>query len=163
MVRIGIWAPRSAMKSKPPAPTSGSSERAQKSRTSGSIAAIFFGVNTRLSRPRWTSWIGGSSNRMMPGRDLEVGPDQLEDRPAAGLERLPVEEPALDVVEPAEGEEVVLLVVVEGRFVAEPTPDRVRVGVDLEVVGVVVDGALARDGHVAHSWFEGAVPDAVER
>src|SRR4029079_18387873 len=84
-------------------------------------------------------------------RDLEVGPDQLEDRPAAGLERLPVEEARLDVVEAAEGEEVVLLVVVEGRFVTEPTPDRIRVGIDLEVVGVVVDGALARDGHVAHS------------
>ena len=26
-----------------------------------------FGLNTRERIPRWTSWIGGSSNRMFPG------------------------------------------------------------------------------------------------
>jgi len=53
---MGISAPRSWMKSKPPAPTSGSRVRAQKARTCGSIASIRFGVNTRLNSPRCTSW-----------------------------------------------------------------------------------------------------------
>ena len=67
IVRIGIWAPRSAMKSKPPLPTSGSRLRAQNSRTLGSMAAILRGVNTRDSRPRWRSWSGGSSKMIDPG------------------------------------------------------------------------------------------------
>ncbi len=148
-MRIGICAPRSAMKSKPPAPTSGSSVRAQNSRTFGSIAFIFFGVNTRDSRPRCTSWTGGSSNRMMPGGMLDVGLDQLEDRASARPVRLPVDQRALDVLEAAQREEVVLLVVVERRFVPQPLPDRMRIGVDLEVVRVVVDVALAPQRHAA--------------
>ena len=52
IVRMGICAPRSAMKSNRPAPTSGSRLRAQNSRTFGSRAFIFFGVNTRESSPR---------------------------------------------------------------------------------------------------------------
>ena len=55
------------MKSNPPVPTSGSRLRAQNSRTFGSIAVIFFGVNTRESRPRWRSWRGGSSKMIEPG------------------------------------------------------------------------------------------------
>ncbi len=67
MVRMGISTPRSAMKSKPPAPTRGSSVRAAKARTSGSIAARRRGVNTRLRSPRCRSWSGGSSKMNMPG------------------------------------------------------------------------------------------------
>ena len=67
MVRIGIWAPRSATKSKPPAPTSGSRAWAQNSRTFGSRASIFLGVKTRESRPRWAVCWGGSSKMTMPG------------------------------------------------------------------------------------------------
>ena len=67
MVRIGICAPRSATKSKPPAPINGSRARAQNSRTLGSSASIFFGVNTRESRPRWTVCCGGSSKMTTPG------------------------------------------------------------------------------------------------
>jgi hypothetical protein len=55
------------MKSKPPAPTSGSRVSAQNARTFDSMAAIFLGVKTRDNRPRCTSWIGGSSARMFPG------------------------------------------------------------------------------------------------
>ena len=67
MTRIGMNLPRSAMKSKPPDPTSGSSTCAQKARTWGSSACIFFGVKTRESRPRCRSWVGGSSKRIDPG------------------------------------------------------------------------------------------------
>ena len=31
------------------------------------MAFIFLGVKTRDSSPRWTSWAGGSSNKMIPG------------------------------------------------------------------------------------------------
>ena len=67
ITRIGICAPRSRTKSKPPAPTSGSRLRAQNSRIFGSSASIFFGVNTRDSRLRCTVWIGGSSKMSTPG------------------------------------------------------------------------------------------------
>ena len=49
-----------------PLPTSGSRVRAQNSRTLGSMAFIFFGVNTRDMTPRCTSWRGGSSKRIAP-------------------------------------------------------------------------------------------------
>ena len=52
MARMGIWAPRSAMKSKRPEPTSGSRLRAQNSRSLASMAFIFLGVNTRDTSPR---------------------------------------------------------------------------------------------------------------
>ena len=55
IVRMGICAPRSVTKSNRPEPTSGSRLRAQNSRTFGSSAFIFFGLNTRDSRPRWMS------------------------------------------------------------------------------------------------------------
>ena len=67
ITRMGIWAPRSAMKSNPPLPTSGSRLRAQNSRTWPSRASIFLGVNTRDITLRWMSWMGGSSKRTMPG------------------------------------------------------------------------------------------------
>ena len=67
ITRIGIWAPRSPMKSKPPLPTSGSRLRAQNSRTWPSRASIFLGVKTRDITLRWMSWMGGSSMRTMPG------------------------------------------------------------------------------------------------
>jgi hypothetical protein len=66
IVRIGIWAPRSATKSNCPEPTSGSRLAAQNSRIFGSSAFIFFGVNTRDSKPRCSVWIGGSSKMMTP-------------------------------------------------------------------------------------------------
>ena len=55
------------MKSNPPEPTSGSRLRAQNSRTLGSMAFIFLGVNTRDIRPRCRSWPGGSSKMIEPG------------------------------------------------------------------------------------------------
>ena len=59
--------PKSFTKSKPPLPTSGSRQRAQNARTSGSSAAIFFGVNTRESTPRCFVCWGGSSKMKKPG------------------------------------------------------------------------------------------------
>ena len=54
-------------------------------------------------------------------------------------ERLGVEQPVEHVVVAAQRVEPVLLVPVQRRFVAQPLPDRVRVGVDRVVVRVVVE------------------------
>ncbi len=55
------------MKSNPSDPTSGSRLCAQNARTFGSSSAMRRGVKTRDSSDRCTSWVGGSSNRMLPG------------------------------------------------------------------------------------------------
>ena len=59
--------------------------------------------------------------------------------PLARTVAVPVEQAPVHVLVPAQREEVELLVVVERRLVTQTLPDRVGVGVDLEVVGVVVD------------------------
>jgi hypothetical protein len=63
---MGSCAPRSAMKSKPSTPTSGSRLRAHSSRSVGSRAFILRGVNTRDNSPRCIAWMGGSSKRRYP-------------------------------------------------------------------------------------------------
>ncbi len=143
MTRMGICAPRSAMKSNSLAPTSGSRQLTQNARIWGSSAATRFGEKTRDIRRRWMVWTGGSSKMSTPERHLDVGPDQFDDAAAAGDEGLRVEIAPLDVGEPAHGVEVVGLVVIERRLLAQPAEDRVGVGVDRHVVGVVV--------HVAHT------------
>ena len=70
---------------------------------------------------------------------LDVRLDELEYRATSGTEDLPVEEPALDVFEPADCVEVVLFVVVQRRFCSESGIDGIGIRVDLTVVGVVVD------------------------
>ena len=79
-------------------------------------------------------------------RDVLVGlgRDHLEDDAVPRLERVGVEQPVEHVVVAAQRVEVVLLVVVDGRLVAEPTPHRIRVGVDRVVARVVVE---VGDGH----------------
>jgi hypothetical protein len=67
MVRIGISVPRSAMTSNSGRPARSSSAAAQNRRISGSTAIIRRRVNTLASSRRCRSWIGGSSNRMIPG------------------------------------------------------------------------------------------------
>ena len=150
MTRMGMNLPRSSMKSKPPEPTSGSSTSAQKARTWGSSACIFLGVKTRESRravagrgpagPRRGSTPGGISMLALMISRTEPRPESVG---------LPVEHGRVDVVPAAQREELVLLVPVQRRLVAQPLPHRVRVGVDVEVVGVVVDLRVAGDGHVA--------------
>ena len=65
--------------------------------------------------------------------------DHLEDDAVARPERVGVDQPVEHVVVPAQRVEVVLLVEVDGRLVTEPTPDRIRIGVDRVVPRVVVD------------------------
>src|SRR5207237_8003492 len=58
---------------------------------------------------------------------------------------------ASDVVVPDDGEEVVLIVVVERRFLAQASEHRIGVGVDGDVVRVVVEVGVAADGHAPPS------------
>jgi hypothetical protein len=64
--------------------------------------------------------------------------DELEHRALAGDVGGPVDRATLDVLEAAQGEEVVAVVVIERPLVAQSLPDRVRIRIDVEVVRVVV-------------------------
>ena len=86
-----------------------------------------------------------------PGRDLHSGLDDLEDRASSRDVGLPVEHGRVDVLPATQREELVLLVPIQRRLVAQPLPHRVRVRVDGEVVGVVVDPGLTGHSHVATS------------
>ena len=87
--------------------------------------------------------VGGVDRRVLEdehaGRQLDVHLDQLEDPALSRAERPGVLHHALDVVEAAHGEEVVLLVVVERRLLPHAAEDRIRIALQLEVVRVVVD------------------------
>ncbi len=82
-----------------------------------------------------------------PGRQVHVGLDDLQQRALRGDVRLPLLRAGVDVLEAAQRIEVVPLVVVDRLLVPQPSPYRVRVGVDLEVVRVVVDVGFRR-GHL---------------
>ena len=71
-------------------------------------------------------------------RQFEVRLDDLYDRAFGRAVGLPFDTAALDVGVAADGVELVFVVVEERRFVAQPLPHGVRVGVDLEVVRVVI-------------------------
>src|SRR5262249_11650478 len=77
-------------------------------------------------------------------RKGDVRLDQLDDGASPGDEDLPIAQPTLDVLEAADGVEVVRLVVVERRLPAQRAVRRGRSGVDLDSVRIVVDVARAR-------------------
>ena len=60
-----------------------------------------------------------------------------------------VGKPPHHIIEPAQGEEVVPLVVVERYLLAQPAKHRIRVGVEVHVVGVVIQLSQARSRHVS--------------
>ena len=91
-------------------------------------------------------------------RQLDPRLDDLDHRPLGRAVGLPVHEALLDVGVAAHGEELVLLVEVERRLVAQPLPHRVGVGVDVEVVGVVVRSGRGRGHLVSLRRGGGALP-----
>ncbi len=170
MVRIGIWAPRSAMKSNPPFSTRGSRLRAQNSRIFGSRSLMLRGVNTRESRRRWMWWAGGSSKMIDPGGSLDVALDELEDGSLAGDVGLPVHRAAIDVVETAHGEEVVALRcstaaarrAAASRSDTGPSRSRSRTGrsrclESIVVISVPIPGGCVSPGNTAWHRIKKAV------
>src|SRR5258708_25044983 len=81
-------------------------------------------------------------------RHVHAALDDLQYRAPRRAAGLPIDQPALDVLEATQGEEVVALVVVEGPLITKSFPDWVRIAVDLEVVRVVVDVGIG-GGHLS--------------
>jgi len=75
----------------------------------------------------------------VPGRDVHAGLDDLEDGSARGAERFVVDERGVDVVVTAEREESVAVVEIQWCLLADPPEHRIRIGVEVDVVRVVVD------------------------
>ena len=74
--------------------------------------------------------------------------DEVQDPSAAGNERRVIQQDPVNVVSPADGIEVVALVVVERRLLPQPPVHRVGIHVDLGIEGVVVHIALTNHRHV---------------
>ena len=119
-------------------PTSGSRHAAQNARTlsSSSLHPL------RREHPRDERTVHGVQRRVLVDeharRHDRVCLDHLEDVALGRAEPLPVLQRRLDVGESAQAPEVEPLVVVERRLVPQPPVGRVRIGVDLDVVRVVV-------------------------
>ena len=90
-----------------------------------------------------------------PARRGVAGLDRLQHAAVRGAERVVVDEAALDVLEAAQRVEVVLLVVIERCFLAETPKHRVRIHVDVDVIGVEGDLALRRDAHREERYSRG--------
>ncbi len=144
------------MKSNRLRPTSGSRLCAQNSRILGSSALILRGgehPRQQLAMHVVDRWVLEKNHRAR--RDFDVGLDQLDDRAACRAERLVVDQCLGNVVEAAQRVEVELLVVIERCFFAQTGERRVRIGIDLDVVGneirfsygILRGGALSADRH----------------
>jgi hypothetical protein len=80
-------------------------------------------------------------------RDFHARLDDLEHRTARGAERLVVVQRGVDVVVPAERVEAMPLVEIERGIVADPAKHRIRIGVEFDLVGVVIDVVTGADRH----------------
>ena len=139
MTRIGICAPKSAMKSKP----SGPDERIEAVGAELADLGLELGHAPRREGTRQQAAVDGVGRRVLEDDhargDVDVRLDDLEDGALARDVRLRVEESLLHVLEPADRQEVVGVVVVERRLFAQPSVHGIRVSVDLDAVHVVVD------------------------
>ena len=129
------------MMSKPPEPTSGSRM------PDAELADLVLELRHRARRedPRHEAAVHAVQRRVLEQdharRQLDARLDDVEDVAARVRERLPVDERLLDVRVSRQRPEVVPLVVVDRRFLAETRVRRVRVGVDVDVVRVEVHAA----------------------
>ena len=147
MTCMGTSAPRSATKSNPPAPTSGSRHSA--------VNVADLGLEgrhaLRSEGTREQAAVDRVHRRVLEDerawRLLDARLDDLEDVSTTGEEGVALLERPLDVVPAAECEEVVLLVAVERSLLPKPTEDRVRISVDIDVVRVPVDVRGCDDSH----------------
>src|SRR6516225_6828355 len=81
------------------------------------------------------------------GRNLDAAHDDVYRGAATRPVSIEIRQLAGDVLVAAQRVEVVLVVVVQPRFVAQPLPDRVRIVVDVEIERVVVNLGGACSGH----------------
>ncbi len=102
MVRMGIWAPRSAMKSKPPFSTSGSRLRAAEFPDLGLEVIEIAGCEHAGEQAAMDVVGGGVLEDDRSRRNLHSTLDELEHRPLAGDVGLPVLGATLDVLEAAQ-------------------------------------------------------------
>ena len=141
MVRIGSSAPRSRTKSNRSLPTSGSRHATQ------NVAHLVLDRVDPLrgERPRHQRTVDGVQRRILVDEHARrhdgIGLDHLEDVALGRAEPLRVPQRRVDVGVAAQAPEVVALVVVERRLVAQPLVGRVGVDVDLDVLRVVVQVA----------------------
>jgi hypothetical protein len=77
------------------------------------------------------------------------GLDELDDCTAGRAEGFVVDDRAVDIGKAAQRIKVVLRVVIERCFFAQPSIRQVRVGINLHVVRVVVDTVRSSDCHSA--------------
>ena len=144
MVRSGISTPNSAMMSNSSRPSSAVE------RLHGVAAHERFEVQhpPRREDAGQQRSMGVVDRRVLeeqdPRWDLDAGLHDLEHRSATGAVRVPVEQRRLDVVPAAQRPEAVLLVAVQGGLIPKAGPRRIRIVVDLDVVGVVVDRGCGR-------------------
>src|ERR1700726_4213496 len=81
------------------------------------------------------------------GGNLEAAHDDFNRGAAARPVGVEVHQLAGDVLVAAQRVELVFVVVIQRRLVAQPLPDRVRIVVDAEIEGVVVNLGGACSGH----------------
>ena len=107
ITRIGISAPKSAIRSKP----LGADERVERVGAELADLRLEGGDLARREHPRQQAAVDRVGRRVLEDhgarRDLHAGLDQLEHPAATGDEGVAVLQPPLDVVVPARGEEVV--------------------------------------------------------
>ena len=109
--------------------------------------------------------VSGMDGRVLEEKDSwrnrHTGADQFDDRPSPRDEGPVIRQAAAYILVTTQREEIVLLVVVERRFLAEAAKDGIRVCVDPDVVGVVVEitrGFGLRSGRQARLQKCGAAP-----
>jgi hypothetical protein len=119
-------------------------ERVEAADAVGADLVLQLGHAPGREHPGHEAAVAGVDRRVLEQQhargQLDARADDVEDVAAGVGEGLPVPQAPLDVGEARQRPEVVRLVVVGGRLFPQAGVGRVRVGVDVDVVGVEVDG-----------------------
>src|SRR5580704_8827598 len=78
-----------------------------------------------------------------PWWDVDICQNEFKNGSLPGAVRIPIVQGLLDIVEPAQCVETVLFVVIDRRFIAQTTPDRMGISVYLNVKRIVIHGITA--------------------
>src|SRR5271166_3481632 len=80
-------------------------------------------------------------------RELDTAHEDVHGGATTRTEDVPIGQLVRDVLIAAQRVEVVFVIVVQGGFVAQPLPDRVRIVVDVEIERIVVNLGGTGSGH----------------